>query len=607
MTSPPAGLSNELSSELSKPGEAADRSFDVIVVGSGAGGLGAAIVAATEGLKVLVLEKASVIGGTTAMSGGGVWMPANSKMHDAGDLDTPDAAMAYMQGLPGMGAMSAAELARLRAFLDAAPVALDYYDAHSSLKFSTRKYSPDYHSGLEGATRTSRAVDVQEFDGRKLGNDLLLLREPRPESLLFGGMAVNGPDIFHLTNALRSEASFLHSVRLVARYFWQRFVHGRATRLVLGRAMVARMLSTLRQLGVRIEVSSPVTALTWDGTAVTGVVATVGGAAREFRARRGVVLATGGFAHDEALSKRWIPASSAHIAVGADSVTGDGIRLGLAHAGAIRDDARDSAYWTPVSIWKRPGGTSAPFPHLVSDRAKPGLIAIDGTGQRFVNEASSYHDFVRAMHARFEQTGETSAYLVCDSDFIRRYGLGHARPWPFPRRQLVKDGYLIVARSLTELASKLGVEAAALNATVSRHNADAARGVDTHLGKGSSAYNRFMGDVRHEPNPCLAPIQAAPFYAVKVFPGNVGTSRGLRTDASARVLDRDGSVVPGLYAAGNDADSVLLGAYPGPGASLGPALTAGYCSAMHMAQRSPASSTPLTTLQSKQTEKVATP
>jgi succinate dehydrogenase/fumarate reductase flavoprotein subunit len=554
--------------------------YDVIVVGSGGAGLTSAIVAAHQGLRVIVFEKTCFIGGTTAMSGGGVWIPSNALMTAAGHADTVESALCYLRQVMGQHYDDVA----VKTFISRGSEALAYLCHHSDLAFSTRSFSPDYYSELSGATSTSRAVDTIEIDGRLLGSDLNRLRPARPETLLFGGMVVNGLDIEHFRNAFRSFNSFCYLVRRLTSYAKRRLLHGQETRLVMGRAMVARMLATLNRFNVDVVDSAPVRDLTWENGRVVGVQVEMCGTLRDLRAARGVILATGGFGCNKDMVRAWVPFPEQHLAVGANENTGDGLSLGISAGAAVSDEVRDSAYWVPTSVWRKRDGTSVTFPHLVSDRAKPGIIAVGGDGRRFVNEADSYHDFVRAMHLN-NARGIASAFLICDARALKRYGLGYVRPWPFPKRQLIADGYLMIGATIADLARELDISSYALDEAVKRYNSAAVAGRDPEFGKGSSIYNRAMGDPIQRPNPCLAPIMSPPFYAIRVFPGNLGTSRGLRTDQNARVLDQAEQPVAGLYAVGNDADSVFRGSYPGPGASLGPALTAGYLAAMHLAEQ----------------------
>jgi succinate dehydrogenase/fumarate reductase flavoprotein subunit len=233
---------------------------------------------------------------------------------------------------------------------------------------------------------------------------------------------------------------------------------------------------------------------------------------------------------------------------------------------------RNAGFWAPVSLIPEPGGGSRPFPHLFLDRAKPGVIAVSPQGKRFVNEAVSYYDFVCGMN----DAELSEAWLICDHRALRRYGLGPVRPAPAPYRQHLRSGYLKKADSPAELAAVIGVPENALTNTITRFNADATKGEDSEFGKGSTAYQTYLGDAENKPNPCLHPLDKAPYYAIRLHPGDIGTSMGLAVDSQARVLREDRSVVEGLYACGNDMNSIMAGTYPGAGITLGPALTFGY-------------------------------
>jgi succinate dehydrogenase/fumarate reductase flavoprotein subunit len=304
----------------------------------------------------------------------------------------------------------------------------------------------------------------------------------------------------------------------------------------------------------------------------------------EVRARRGVVLAAGGFPHDLARRRalfRHAPSGAEHWSPAPPGNTGDGLRLGEAVGAAVEDRYPNAAAWVPVSLVPLPDGTFGTFPHFV-DRSKPGVIAVTRNGKRFVNEADSYHDFVQAM-VRATEGEEHAAWFICDHTAQRRYGLGYAKPFPLPLQPYLGSGYLKRGRTLEALAAQAGIDAAGLARTVAEYNGPAASGEDPAFGRGSTAYNRSLGDPAVQPNPCVAPLAKAPFYAVKVVPGDLGTFAGLRGDRHARVLDAEGRPIPGLYAAGNDLASIMGGNYPGGGITLGPAMTFGYIAAQHMA------------------------
>jgi succinate dehydrogenase/fumarate reductase flavoprotein subunit len=344
---------------------------------------------------------------------------------------------------------------------------------------------------------------------------------------------------------------------------------------VLGNALAARLLLSARKLGIPIHLGTPASELLVENQQVKGVLA----GSRRIRARRGVVIATGGFPGNPELRARHMPHADQHWTVAPSENIGDGIALAEGVGAQMAKHNAHNGFWTPVSLVERKDGSTSVFPHLITERAKPGVIAVDAHGKRFVDEACSYHDFVNAMHAG----SVIPAFLIFDRRALQRYGVGHARPWPFPKRQLIRSGYLVKAGTLAGLAETLGLPKDTFEKSVARYNSYARKGEDPDFGKGSSAYGRYLGDPDQKPNPCLAPIENAPFYAVRVFPGSIGTSRGLVTNASAEVLGRNGQPIEGLYACGNDMNSIMGGHYPGPGITLGPALTFGYIAAMHMA------------------------
>jgi succinate dehydrogenase/fumarate reductase flavoprotein subunit len=552
---------------------------DLVVLGSGVGGLTAALAAALEGLRVVALEHSDWIGGTSARSSGTVWIPGNHYLKAYGVTGDGADAARYLASLVG----ERGDPAMWGAFLDGAPSMLLDLESRAGLAFRPYMTAPDYRQDHPGAARGGRALEPLPFDGRTLGSDFARLAWPIPELMLFGGMMVTRGDAAQLVRADRSPQAFALGTRLVARYLADRLGYARGTRLVLGNALVARLLKAARDRGVPVLTGVRTHRLVTARGRVGGVEATVNGARRTIAARCGVVLAGGGFPANAALRAQYLPAPVAEFTPAAPGCDGSTIELGLAAGAALGSSGLDNALWFPSSTMTRADGSTAVYPHIVLDRAKPGLIAVNSAGKRFVNEAVSYHEFVRAMYRAHQQTPAIPAWLVCDRNFIRRYGLGLIRPRTPSLRTLVASGYLREGATVAALAEAIGAPPAALQATVERFIGFARAGIDADFDKGGSIYDRSNGDPDVRPNPCLGPIARPPFYAVPVLPTPLGTSLGLRADTSARACDANGRPVPGLYVCGNDMQSAFGGEYPGAGAQLGQAMTFGWIAARHAA------------------------
>jgi len=554
-----------------------DEEVDLLIAGGGPAGMTAALVASLEGLDVLLCEKSDQVGGTGSTSAGTLWIPGNTQSKAAGFNDSGEQADLYLNAL--IGETTNRELRS--AYLQTGPTAIDYLCARSDVQFLPCGQHPDYRSNMPGAVIAGRAIVPEPFDGRLLGKEFRRIRPPVTEFMLFGGMMVGKADITRLIGRFDSISNFIYSAKLFARYLGDRLKYPRGTRLMMGNALVGRLFYSLRKRKVPILFDASIAELTGDRSGVKGAHLKVGGKDFSIKARKGVVLATGGYGHNKRLRKAFMPQPVPQHSMSFEGNSGDGVDLGQGLGAAIAPQQCTSGLWTPVSIVPRADGSKGLFPHLVLDRAKPGLIAVNSAGRRFVNEAASYHDFVLAMFESNKTAPSIPAWLVCDQTFLGKYGLGVVYPGHRNPGKFVDSGYLTRAPTLEELAGKIGVDSVQLRSTVSRYNGFAETGVDTDFGKGEVELNRFNGDVLHKPNPCIGPVTAPPFYALAVWPADIAVSTGLATDADARVLGNDGKPIPGLYACGNDMASVMAGSYPGPGTTLGPAIVFAYRAAMH--------------------------
>ncbi len=556
---------------------------DLLVVGAGCGGLAAAITARKHGLDVIVAEKAPAFGGTTAYSGGVLWIPGNPQCPAARD-DTRAAAREYLRHECG----AQFDAAAVDAFLEAAPEAVAWFERETAVQFVPTLY-PDYHPTVAGGVDIGRSILAKPYDIRALGPHMARLRPPL-RTITFIGMMFNSSnaDLKHFFNATKSFTSFAYVARRLAAHLMEVLRHGRGVQVTSGNALAARLAQSALDLGIPIWTETPAVQLLDDAGRVTGAVLGGPGGAQRVIARRGVVLATGGFAHDAARIARAYP----HVARGGEHLspvptdnTGDGLRLAEAAGGEFRLRFPNASAWMPVS--RVPGGSAdgrgdGVFVHLL-DRYKPGVIGVLRDGRRFCNESESYHDVGAAMIRACEGRSETAMWLICDQDALDKYGLGHVKPRPVPLRRHLRNGYLLKGRTLAELARRAGIDAAGLERTVADYNVGAVHGLDPAFGRGSTSFNRYLADPAQRPNPCVAPIARGPFYAVKAVMGDLGTFEGLSTDVAGRVLRPDGSPIEGLFAVGNDRASVMGGNYPGAGITLGPNLTFGWLTARYIA------------------------
>lgn len=549
-----------------------DERFDAVVMGSGAGGLSAALTLRNRGLNVLLVEKTDFIGGTTAYSEGMIWIPGNHHARDAGLEDRPEDALAYMAAAAGNHYRP--DVAR--AFIEAAPVMLEEFE-QSGVCFWLAATSVDYFPDQPGAARGRRSLCPEPFDLARLGAIAKSVRAPLKSTTAFGGMPIPSRSFGDFYAAQRSVFAFVRVAGAALRHWTSRLAGWSNGRIAPnGRGLVAALLHAYLTAGGRVEIGVAVTGLRAADGRIVGCTLMKAGAKYDVTVRLGVIMAGGGASSlrdmaPEFSTSRWRRADGPALA--APGATGDALALSSSADAAVRRMRHDAA-WTPTS--HVPG--KGPFPHFI-ERAKPGFIAVADNGRRFVNEADPYQIFGAAML----ELPAAKAWLIGDHRAVRRYGLGAAGPAPARLGPHQRSGYIVSAPSIGALATRIGIDPETLGATVDTFNVDAARGIDPEFGKGQSDHNRAYGDAEHLPNPCLAPLDRPPFHAVLLSVSDIGTLSGLDTDGNGAVRDRNGVPIQGLFAVGNDMASAFGGSYPAGGVTIGPALTFGWRAAIALA------------------------
>lgn len=558
-----------------------ERTVDLLIAGAGPAGMAAAIFARLKGLDVLLVEKSDQVGGTAATSAGTLWIAENSQGKAVGDHDSIEEAAAYLDSLIS-GATPRTDDQRA-AYFETAVEAIDLLQTRTAVKFVPCGVHPDYHA-RPGAAVSGRAIVPAPFDGRKLGRHFERLRPPMKEMMVFEGMMIGKMDIPRLVGRFKSPANFAYSGGLFLRYLTDRLRYSRGTRLTMGNALVGRMFRALLDLGITPAFATALDDLTIEEGQVVGARICGPDGTTQVRARCGVVLATGGFAHNQAYRERLMPKPTPPVSLACATNEGDGMRIAEAIGARVNETENgNGGFWSPVSYVTWPDGSRGAFPHLSLDRGKPGLIAVNAEGRRFCNEADSYHDFVEAMFRTAGNLKSIPAWLICDRKFIRKYGIGRIYPGTRNLTKYERSGYVVTGGSPETLAQRLGIDPAALKDTLARYNEQARRGVDDDFGRGHSELNRFNGDPAVTPNPCVAPIDEGELCAVEVWPAEIACSAGLSADREGRVVDGSETPIPGLYACGNDMASIMGDSYPGPGTTLGPAVVFAYRVVEHAA------------------------
>ncbi len=556
---------------------------DVIVVGSGAAGLSAAITAKKRGLDVVVLEKEPVFGGTTALSGGVLWIPLNPHGRKQNPADTREAVRTYMMQETG----SYFDAAAVDAFIDNGPKMVEFFERETEMKFVPTMY-PDYHPTVAGGVDIGRSILAAPFDIRGLGKDMPRLKPPL-KTITFIGMMFNSSnaDLKHFFQATKSLTSFIYVAKRLVTHIKELVLYQRGINVTSGNALAARLAKSALDLNIPILTSSPVKEIFMKNDHVTGVRAGGEGGERLITARHGVVLACGGFPHDvKRIAKAYphLQRGGEHLSPTPTSNTGDGLSMAEAVGGKVEIRFKDAAAWMPVSYVPYANGEFGVFPHLL-DRYKPGIIGVLRNGQRFTNESNSYHDVGADLIRACDGKKDTAMWLVCDKTTLGKYGIGFVKPAPMPIGRFLRNGYLIQGNTLAELAQNAGIDPAGLEQTVREYNIGAVHGDDPAFGRGTTTFNRYLADPENKPNPCVAPVQTGPFYAVKVIMGDLGTFDGIQTSVVGEVLKDDGSAIGGLYAVGNDRASIMGGNYPAAGITHGPNMTFGFVTGNHIADK----------------------
>jgi len=570
---------------MAAPVEAkAEMACDVLVVGSGGAALTAAIAARKAGLEVIVAEKEAVFGGTTATSGGMLWIPGNRHspelQRQTGRTDTDESARRYVVEEAG----NHADIDRIDAFLKYGPEMIDFLEDETHVRFDAMEY-PDYNM-LHPEASLVRSLIAREYDAKVLGPHFRQLKGELPQLLFLGFAIGSSVEMKQFFKAGHSPRAMLAVAGKMARHLFHTAIHGGPRRVVRGKALITRLAQTVFELDIPILLSSPAVSLIEEGGRVTGAVLDTPGGRQTVLARKAVILGSGGFPHDVARRRQAYPENAVdgeNRSVANPGNTGDGARLAESVGGAFSADVSNAGAWMPTSVVPGVEGPARVFPHLV-DRLKPGFISVTQEGERFSNESSAYSAWVPKIFEASRGKPIAWCWVIGDAKAVNKWGIGRVRPWPLPKKPYIKSGYLIKADSLADLCRQTGIPEATLTATLARFNADAEKGEDPDFGRGQNEYDLFQGDEDHTgPNICLGPIVKPPFYAMKVFGGEIGTFAGIRVDKFARAIRPDGQVIEGLYAVGNDQLNVFGGAYPGAGATLGPGLTFGYVAGRHAA------------------------
>ncbi len=552
--------------------EAFDENYDFVVVGSGGGSMSSALYLRSVGKRVLILEKMPIVGGTTGRSGGVMWIPNNRFMARDGVPDSPEQALAYLEATTGDQPDSPAATAeRRRMYVTEAPRMLEFLISNG-IKLDRAKYWPDYNDNLPGGSEQGRTVRAEVFDLRELGewSDKLFpgfteLPAYMDEMMLIGYYRTSWQARkIMLRVALRAICARLMGKRLAT----------------AGAALQGRMLLATLQAGVEIRTEAPVSELIVEDGAVRGVVANIDGQPRRIAAKLGVLMNTGGFSHNAKMREKFIPNTEVAWSNASSGNTGEMIETMAGHGAATANMGEMVGFQCTFQPGWEDDEVKSPAQRLT---AAPHAILVDQGGQRYQTEGGSYMAYCKGMLEHHKEVPAVPSWAIFDSRVMKKYMIAGTMPGSKKPQSWYDEGFLKEADSIEALAEKTSIDPEVLKATISRFNGFVDAGHDADFGRGDSAYDRWLGDPAHQPNGTLGRIEEGPFYAIPVYPGDVGTYGGVVTDEYARVLREDGSIIPGLYAVGICAASMNGGVYPGAGCSVGPAFTFGYVAARHAA------------------------
>ncbi len=553
-----------------------DKEVDVLVVGSGAGGMLNALVAASNRNDVLIIEKAPLWGGSSATSGAGIWIPGSHIAKQAGFDDNLDEAFKYIRGLSADNVPDE----NIRAYIDQAAPMLKWLVENTPVEYLAFPY-PDYHAENPGGSpegfRTHMPLPLH---GRDLGKDVKTLRFANPAASLFGYLNWH----FDETNAIlyRQPGWFIGLIKSLARYWLDlpfRLTSRKDRRLTLGNALAGGLRMALKDKNVPLWLESPLVELIEAEGTVKGAVVNHKGRDIRVKASKGVVLAAGGFEKNAEMREENLPLyPNAPYSGGVTSNTGDSIRAGI----AIDADTMNMQSTWAAPVFYVPGEDRGRLSTI--ERALPGCIMVNQKGERYLNEAASYHVTGQVMARRHKEHGDGSpSWMIFDHKYRHTFPMGPL--YPIVPDWMHKKGIRTIlnkANTIEALAEKIGIDPSTLACTLARFNENAEKGMDQDFNRGEAAYDRMYGDPRNQPNTNLRPLSKAPYYAMPIYPGDIGTNGGLLTNEKAQVIKKNGKPIEGLYAIGNNAASSMGESYPGAGVTIGPALTFGYIAARHM-------------------------